>query len=267
MNNESQVINLSEFELFSLLSHVSPSTVIGFQNPVSGRSTEDVFPLIQEATFSLVDKDLITFNSDNQIKIEGRLECFIRTISDPQHTILVAFRQNGSKENIIRSFHFCSPLAISLARIDDITYALEEIKEKDEIISYALQPFNSKMFWAPGTEPLYFSQASVTAMQQALENNAMEEAQKHLASAEGDEQARTHLWTTLQNTLINFSFITFYDRKDASRKYVDGLSIIADDRYIWVFEICDGKKSRVSASKITLKTLREKILGKIPSMK
>lgn len=261
MNN---TIQLSKYEIWFLLSLIAPSTVIGFRNPTTGVLVEDMFPLIQEASFSLLDKDLIYVDSNNQIKIKDDLGLLIHVLTAPKHSILVAFRLNNYKKEMVRSFNFGENCSALLEELVDSSYLLQEIESKDSLLSKITEPFSDKVFWSPDTDALLFSEEEITLMQKSFEASNVEEAKVHLETARGEVQSKLHLFETLQNPNIRFSLIGFIDRNNPKKNYVNGFSIIAGERYLWLLEIIDEAEKIVCVSKITMKGLNKKISTIIP---
>lgn len=255
---------LSKYELWFLLSQKPSTVVIGFQNPMLGMLTEDMFPLIQEASFSLLDRDLIFADSNNQIEVKDVLGSLIHALTVPQHTILVAFRLNNDIKEMVRSFNFENNYTALLEEIGDGSYALRKIESKKNLLSLVTEPFSNKIFWSPDTDPLLFSEEEITLMQKSIEASSTDEARIHLETARGDEQSKIHLLETLQKPSVRFSLVGFMDRNDLRKNYVNGFSIIAGDRYIWLLEIVDESEKLVRVSKITLKDLNKKLSSIIP---
>lgn len=255
---------LTSYELWYLISLVSPATVIGFRNPMTGMLVEDMFPLVQEASFSLLDKDLIYADSSNQIKIKDDIGHLINVITKPQHTYLIALRINHDQKEMVRSFNFQEKHAVLLEELADSYYSLHEIESKDDLLSRATDPFLDKVFWAPDTDPLYFSQEEIATIQQLADRSETIEIQKHVETAKGDERSKIHLLETLQRPLVRYSCIRFSDRNDPKKNAVDGFSVLAGEHYVWILEIIDETENTVRVSKITLKDLNKKTESLFP---
>jgi hypothetical protein len=256
--------NLTRYELWYLISLISPATVIGFRNPTAGMLVEDMFPLMQEASFSLLDKDLIYADSNSQIKIKKDLERLIYAVALPQHTVLVVFRLENNNKEIIRSFNFQSEQVVLLEELVDDSSSLCKIETNLDMLSLVTEPFLDKVFWAPDTDPLYFSEEEITTIQQLADRSETIEIQKHVETAKGDEQSKIHLLETLQRPLVRYSCIRFSDRNDPKKNAVDGFSVLAGEHYVWILEIIDETENTVRVSKITLKDLNKKTESLFP---
>lgn len=257
-------VQFSKYELWFLLSQVAPTTIMGFRNPMLGMLTEDIFPLIQEASFSLLDKGLIYTDSNNQLKIRDEIGSLIHTLVAPQHTWLTAFRLNYDQKELVRSFNFKGTHMVLLEEIIDGSYLLQEIESKDRLFSLITEPFSDKVFWAPDTEPLYFSQNEIEEIQRLSDAKNMDEVKAALEATKGDEQSKTHLLETLQAPRVRYSYIRFMDRDNPQKNNIDGFAILAGEHYVWILEIIDEAKKLVRVSKITLKDLNKKFTSLIP---
>lgn len=256
--------NFTEYEIWYLISLIPQATVIGFRNPTTGMLVEDMFPIIQEASFSLLDKDFIYADSNNELKIRDDLGSLIRTLVAPQHTWLTAFRLNYDQKELVRSFNFKGTHMVLLEEIIDGSYLLQEIESKDRVFSLITEPFSDKVFWAPDTEPLYFSQNELEEIQQLSDAKNMDEVKAALEATKGDEQSKTHLLETLQAPRVRYSYIRFMDRDNPQKNNIDGFAILAGEHYVWILEIIDEAKKLVQVSKITLKDLNKKFTSSIP---
>lgn len=263
-NNSQTITNLSKHELWYILSLGSSGTVIGFRNPVIGMLTEDMFPLVQEASFSLLDRDLIYADSNNSIKIKDGLDRLIIALTEPHDTILVAFRLNNDQRERVRSFNFKGKYIVLLEELVDGSYLFREIESKDDLLSLVAEPFSDKVYWSPDTDPFYLPQDKITLIQQLADVSKINEVKIHLESAKGDEQSKAHFLETLQNPTVRYSLISFMDRNNPQKNNVDGFSIISGEHYVWILEIVDEAEKIVRISKITLKDLNKKFSSMIP---
>ena len=257
-------LHLSRYELWFLLSHTTPATVVGFRNPTAGLLVEDTFPLIQEASFSLLNKDLIYVDVNNQIKIRDNLGTLLHTITTPQHTVLIAFQLNDDKKEKVRSFNFDGIHTTFLKELTDGSYNISQLESKEDLLSQVTEPFSDKVFRAPDTKPLHFLQDDIVLAQQLFEGSKVDEAKNYLDKARGEESSKLHLLETLQNPSIRFSLIGFMERNNPQKNYINGFSIVAGERYVWLFEIIDEKEKIVRVSKIALKDMNEKIISMMP---
>lgn len=251
-------LNFSNYEFWYLCSLMSPGVVIGFRNPMTGLLTEDMFPLIQEASSSLYDKDVIQVDTNSQIAIKEPTASLIRTISTPHTTILLTYRLNGNQKENIKSLHFDGRRVVLLEELEGDTYRIEDIDNKEDLISQLSQPFLDKIFWAPDTGNLNFPQSAMTNMQKGIENGDLAKAKENLEQVTGDEQSMLHFWETVQDPMIRYSLVGFINRNDPQKSNVNGFSILAGEHYIWLLEIIDEENS-ARVSKITLKELKKKI--------
>lgn len=265
MNDQSKMIfNFTRYELWYLISLLSPTTVIGFSNPTAGMLVEDLFPLIQEATFSLLDNGFIYADSNNQLRVRDKLGSLIHALAAPQHTYLIAFRLNNYQKELVRSFNFEGKHGVLLQELVDGSYLLQEIESKDHLLFLVTEPFSDKVFWAPDTEPLYFSQKEIEEIQQLADAEKMNEVKRNLEVAKGDEQSKIHLLETLRAPCIKYSYIRFMDRNNPQKHNVDGFAVLAGEHYVWILEIIDEAKKLVQVSKIMLKDLNKKFTSSIP---
>lgn len=256
--------NFTEYEIWYLISLMPQATVIGFRNPTTGMLVEDMFPIIQEASFSLLDKDFIYADSNNELKIRDDLGSLIRTLVAPQHTWLIAFRRDSNQRELVRSFNFDMNRAVLLEELDEGSYFLQEIESKDRLLFLSAEPFSDKVFWAPDTEPLYCSQSKAEEFQRLADVKEMEEVKKVLENVQGDELSKTHLVETLQTPKVKYSYIRFMDRDNSQRGSVDGFAVLAGEHYVWILEIVDEAKKLVRISKTELKDLNKKFIPPIP---
>lgn len=256
--------NFTRYELWYLISLVPPTTVIGFRNPTAGMLVEDMFPLIQEASFSLLDNGFIYADSNNQLRVRDELGSLVHALAAPQHTYLIAFRLNNDQKELVRSFNFEGKHRVLLEELVDGSYLLQEIESNDHLLFLVTEPFSDKVFWAPDTESLYFSQKEIEEIQRLADAKNMDEVKAALEVAKGDEQSKTHLLETLQAPRIRYSFIRFMDRDNLQRNNIDGFAILAGEHYVWILEIIDEAKKLVQVSKITLKDLNKKFTSSIP---
>jgi hypothetical protein len=249
-----------------LLAKISPCSVIGFQNPMIGILNEDIFPLVQESTLSLVDKDLIQVDGNNLIQIAEPLNSYINTISAPITTVLVGLRLKNNKNQTVQSYQFSGHEIILLDVISDFEYRISKLTSKEELVSRICAPFTANIFWAPDSKDLYFTQSLWEMIQHNLEIGHLGKAKELLDSTDGDTESKSHLFNTLKTPMINFSFVGFFNRNDASQKYVDGFAVICDDRYVWILEMVDEKKQIVKIAKTTLSEINRKIVTKTSSI-
>lgn len=257
---------LSQIELWFLLSQSEDATVIGFRNPMTGWLREDMFPLIQEATYSLISKKIINTDVNGEIKLHKSVEEIVQVLTNAHHTILVGNRLMNEKKETTRSFHFAGKLASLMEELPNESYLLKSIEETDEIQSLIIEPLSDKMFWAPDTDQFYLSQDDLLLLYKSVEDANFDDANEHLARGNGDDRSKTHFLDTLQRPVVRLSFVGFYDRNDPTRNRVDGFSMIAGERYLWVLEIVDDENKITRISKISMKDLNRKLNLLIPSV-
>lgn len=251
-------VELSNYELWYLLSLETPTTVIGFRNPVIGMLTEDMFPIIQEVSFSLYDHGVIIVDGNSQITIKEPLAKLLHCIATPTTTLLLAYRQNDNQKENIKSFHFDGNQVVLLEEMNNGSYRIKGFENSDELKTLLSEPFLDKIFWAPDTGSLYFSRDAMTEMQKAIEDGSVKDAKEYLEQATGDEPSKVDFWNTVQSPMIRYSLVGFMDRNDFHKSNVNGFSVIADEHYVWLLELTDDE-GQACASKVTLKDLNKKI--------
>ncbi len=264
MSGMRKAFQLSAYELWVLLSRGQSRTVIGYRNPMSGLLTDDAFPLVQEATQSLLDKDLIEFDSEANVKLKGVLTNIVGTFASPRHTLLIAFRLNGSNIETVRSININGAQSVLLQELPDGNYLMQEVGDKNDMISIIAEPFSKKVFWAPDTDPLLVAQDDMVQIQVSLAAGDVNSAKRLVEKSEGDDESKLHLLKSLQAPKVNYTLIGYIDRDNPQMNRVDGFTIIADDHYIWLIEIVDDAKKISRVSKITMKSLSRKIAAMIP---
>lgn len=262
--SNNHIIQLSKYELWQLLSYQAPAVVIGFRNPMLGLLQEDIFPLVQECTLSLIEKKLIEIDINNQIKLNEKIAPLIQTLTSPEHTLLIGSKLNATKGDIVQSFNFSGNQIVLLREVDHELYSIQEISSQKELLSLILEPFSQKIFWAADSDPLYFSQDSMTMMQKSVESGDLNEAKKQIDLSKGDEQSKAHFWASVQHPAISSSLVWFFNRNNLQKKNVDGFAVIADDRYLWRIDVVDEKDKTVRVSKNTLKELSNVISATMP---
>jgi hypothetical protein len=258
-------LHLSKYELWFLFSLVAPAGIVGFRNPVSGMLTEDMFPLAQEASFSLLDKGLIYVDA-GKITIEDGVEQLIRGLAKPDLSILVGSKVSNAPNEIVRSFNFDRGRIILLEELVDRTYVISNLDTKEEMLDIFTEPFVGKIFWAPdNTNPILVTEEKIVELQNLISAFAnADEIQNILKNIEGDEQSKNHFLATLQNPILRCSCLGFTNRNDPRTNDVQGFSFIAGERYIWLLELVDEGEKNVRISKSTLKDINKKFNAMLP---
>lgn len=258
-------LRLSSYELWYLLSLMPPVTVIGLHNPVAGMLVEDIFPLVQEASYSLLDRDLIHVDAEMHVSVKHPLSEAIQTLASAHHTLLVGHKLQGESIETTRTFNFDNNNVVLLEESVDETCRIEVV-HRDDILPVVTEVFVDRVFWAPDTDSLMMDHDTLVRMQEAIGTGKLDQLEGFLQSIDGDGQSKDHFLDTLQNAIIRFSFVAFFDRDKPGNRRVDGFSIVAGKQYIWLMEIVDEEKKVVSVSKISLKDLNKKILSFLVAM-
>jgi hypothetical protein len=257
---------LSKYEIWFLISQYPFISIIGFKNPVEGYLIEDLFPLIQEASFSLLDKGFIYIDQDHKIKLNEDIKRLLEVIATAEHTLLIAYKIGLDKKEIIRSFNFHGNIIVALKENDEDSYLLCEVNSKDDLVSIVIEPFLNKIFWSPDTEHFLISESNLTLVHRAMEKSYLDEAKTLLDKANGDKQSKTDFFETLQSPSVRFSLLEFKRWKDPQKNQINGFSVLTDERYIWFLELVDLIEKSVKVSKITIKELKKKIFSITSSM-
>ncbi len=239
---------LTKYELWYLISLTPQTTVIGFRNPTAGMLMEEIFPLIQDASFSLLDRDLIFMDTNNNMRVKEGLDRLIDSLTSALHTILIVFCFANEKKETIRSFNFREGYSTMLEETENGHYQLTELS-KEEMFSLFTEPFSDKVFWPPDTDPLYFSQEDISLMQGSESKSPIHDI----------EESKLNFLETLQNPLLRFSCMIFWERNNFKNNTIDGFSVIAGSRYLWILEVVDDTKKVVCASKNSMKDFNQRI--------
>lgn len=258
MNKNSQFY-LSKYEIWYLLSQNPSISIIGFKNPIEGYLAEDIFPLIQEASYSLHKKDLIYIDQNHKIKITDDLDHMLQVAISSVHTLLVAYKNNFDKKETIRSFNFCGTDVVLLQEDVKGSYLLLKIEANEDLSSIVSEPFLEKMFWAPDSDPFQISEADITLVHRAMEKSNFDEAKAILSKAIGGESSKTHFFETLQSPDVRFSLLELRNWNNPQTNQINGFSVISDNRYIWLLDLVDIADKTVKVSKITTKELKKRI--------
>lgn len=255
---------LSSYELWYLLSLNSPATVIGFKNPMLGMLKDDLFPLIQETSMLLMDKDIIYVDSNNQIAINKPYSVLVSALTNAHSSILVGYRKQGTRQDLTKSFNLSNDNAVFLDETPDgSSYRLQTVRSKSELLDLIFLPFNDMMFWGPDTEAIYYSQDNLSKVYNLLDMKDFEGVESLLAEIDGDKRSVTNFLETLRKIKIKFSFVNFINRNDPQHGDVIGFSVIGGEQYIWLLEIID-KNGLTRISKTTLKDVKNKANSLIP---
>lgn len=267
MENQHQIMyEFSDFELWYLFSLMSPSAVIGFRNPVAGMLLEDMFPIVQEVSYSLLDRDLIYVDVvGGEIRIRDPLSLFIKAVAAPQHTILLGHKLEDSEKEKIRSINFRNNNIIVLDEHVNGLFRLDVVASND-VLSSILEPFVDRVFWAPDSDRFLIPQDDLVLIHDRVKAGAIDQAEAVLLSTTGDDRSKKHFLDTVQRAPVRFSLVAFLDRDKPRSKRVDGFSIVAGEQYIWLMEIVDEEQKVVSVSKISLKDLNKKIQSFLVTM-
>jgi hypothetical protein len=257
-------LELSQYELWYLLSQQTPVIILGFTDPTQGYLTEDLFPLIQESSQALIDKDYISLNEQNQIVINPKIRQLLTTITSPKHTIVIGCKLDEGEKEEVQSINISNDKVVLLKRQSEHAYILKEIQSRIDLLSIASIPFINKIFYAPDTENLEMSQDALTDIQDHVQSGDLDKARALLEQVGGDSDSKDHIWMALQNPQIKFSLVGFFNRDDTQKERVDGFSVITDQRYLWMIEEVDENRHLARVSKSTLKMLKNKIDGLIP---
>jgi hypothetical protein len=256
---------LESNELWFLCAQFSPAFVIGFPNPMIGFLTSEIEIKTQEAISSLIKKQIISINN-GKIKIDEGIKTLISVIAISDHVFLISYKENNSVQVKTSSFHFNNKRTVHLEEQENGQYLLQLVTFEDYILSLCTKPLQENIFWAPDSNPLYFHDGFINSLHELVSAGNIEEASKKLMGVDGDRITKLHLLETLQNYKASISLIGFYQIDGSRNEYVDGLSILAGERYLWLFELIDEKDKLVRASKISLKELKKRVELKIPHM-
>lgn len=259
---ENQIV-LTNNELWFLLSKISPVTVIGFRNPMTGLLFEEISPIALAVLSSLSENKLITVNSQGQVVMNQQLHWYIDCLAHPVYSYLLSYRVEGSSHETIRSFHYSSKKAILLEELPNDEYIIKKIETKQSMIAMILEPFLNRVFWAPDSDPFHIGQEKLQAIQAAMAKGDTKTAKQKIEGVTGDKLAKQHLIGAFQNPKINLSFVCFLNRNETKWATVDGFAIIADERYIWLMEIVDEKRNTICVSKASTSDLENKVNLKI----
>ncbi len=257
--NQKDEIQLSNHELWYLLTQLPPSTVIGFRNPMLGMLTEDMFPLAQEAASTLLDRQIVYLDAGSRIAIREDVRGLLQTLASPEHTFLAGNRLEGQPKAKVQAFNFEGSRIVLLEELPNGDYLVKNIKSRAEVLSLLNAPFADKVYWAPDSGSLSLSRNAMLEMQGCIESGDPVASRKCLEQAVGDDLSREHFWRTFQSPQIRVSLIGFLDRRDLKQKRVDGFTVLADDHYVWILDILDDDQGNARLSKITLKELNSKI--------
>jgi len=230
-----------------------------------GVLVEDMFPLAQEASYSLLDRDLIYVDA-GKVKIKEGLSELIQGLGIPELSILTGFKINNSPKEIVRSFNFDRGRIILLEELVDKTYVISNLDTKEEMLGIFTEPFLGKIFWAPDdTDPLLTTEEKIVELQNLSSSAAnVDEIQNTLKIIEGNEQSKGHFLATLQNPILRCSCLGFTNRNNPHTNDVQGFSVIAGERYVWLLEIADEDEKIVRVSKSTLKDINKKFNAMLP---
>lgn len=256
-------MQFSKYELWFLLTQMHPVALIGFRNPMAGVLTEDMFPIAQEASFSLLDKDLI-YAEEGKIKMRDDIAKMVSSIAAPIHTILIGQRIGDTPKETTRSINFNGSQIALLEELVTGNYIIKIVDTKEDLMDLLIEAFSSSIFWSPDTDSLTVPQDKIVFMQNLNREISHKEAEEIMRAMEGDEQSKKHLVETLQSPKIRYSFVMFAYRNDSRKNSVQGFSVTAGERYIWMMEIADEAKKNVSVSKTTIKEINKKINMLIP---
>jgi hypothetical protein len=256
----------SNQELWFLLSQFSPSTVVGFPDPMLGLLANEVDEIIESVMASLEQKKKITVRSNGNVQIENSLRKAVHTIAAPCHSILFNYKQKGDARENVASVHISQNYAVLLEEKEDRQFSLQEIDKNDDIFSFFLKPLTPFIFWAPDSGAVYINQSSIKAMYENIDKGLIEEAHFQISTARGDQASKLDLISALQHPEVNLSLVVFCERNNPKKSFVDGISIIAGDRYLWILELIDEKDHMIRATKVTVRELKNTVKLRLPTL-
>lgn len=259
-----KIFYFSKHELWYLISQKPPASVIGFQNPMIGLLANEIVDITEASIQSLTKKQFVSFNNDH-LKINSCLDDLLSIIISPKHSLLFGYKENGSTQVKVLTFHFGIEQTVLLKQEGDDLYTINPIPSEQHIISM-ITNFLLNVFWSPDSAPIFLDESFMEILFNLISAGRIEDAKNQLMLVEGEQNTKVHLLETLQDNVTSLSLVGFYQRNEIEHGYVDGLSIIAGNRYLWLFELVDEKRKIVRASKVSLRELKNKIELKIPHM-
>lgn len=255
----------TEEELWFLFTILSPGAIIGFRNPMLGLVANEIQDRTQVAIKSLLEKQVISFNNDF-LEINSELRDSLIIVSSPTDSLLFGQEDYDSRQKKILSIHFSNQHAVLLEQQEGGLYSLQKVSSPKHILSLITDSLLLRIFWAPDSDSLYLKESCIKGIHEKLLKKNIEDARKQLMEVDGDSKTKIQLFEVLKSPKVSISLVGFYHRNDIQKGFVDGLTILVGERYLWLFELVDEKAKFVRASKVSLKELENRIDLKLPHM-
>lgn len=254
MANSFQITN---YELWLLLTTISPISIVGFQNPTVGMLMKDIRVAASQASKSLQAKKLITIGPEGDIIPSQELTGFLDLLHNADDSFLISTRIVSESVERVFSFHTKSNQVLFLIELENHDYCLQRVWPKSLCVTMTLVPFSPQSYSKTVEGRLIIGADELLEIQQAVKEGNHDIALSKLLKAHGEEKVKTRFFESLTATEINLSFIAFKERSNPRKASVDGFALIADKQVMWIMEVVDEDQNIVAIKSISRDDLIE----------
>ena len=256
-------VNFSQNELWLLLTHFSPSVIVGFQDPTTGLLVDEIDQLRENARKRLIDRGLIHSAKDDGFSIDASIRDQMKLITNPEHSVLAGI-QTAKNGLVVHSYHYGQKTIVHLVENGEGQYQIEIVDDCKAIVIILMEFYQTSIFLVDHSNPFYLPEKSIEEIRSLCAVGKLQEAHQTLEKVSSGEIVPKEFFSVLHTPTVNMSLVIFTDRHKKERTQVKGFAVLANDHSLWILEPTDEKDNLVRITRATKADLEQKIDTSLP---